>query len=259
MNIQDHNGKTYYDSIQVSVNQRMTDGFQFTTAYTYSRTTDWWAGGVAIPEFFYLNKFTTINPYKLTFSTVYELPFGAGKKFLSNDSLAAKLAGGWQVNSFVNWQNGSLFSVTGSGTSLNAPGSTQRPDKVKPGPVQVFTDQRCPTCMYFDVTAFKSVTEPRFGNGGIRQVRGPSSPNLDMSIFRTFRLMQNKTLQLRAEVFNLTNTPHYDNPSGNINSVVFNPDGSVAALNGAGGITDVVRTGRQYDEREWRFGVRFGF
>ena len=122
-----------------------------------------------------------------------------------------------------------------------------------------YTDQRCPTCMYFDVTAFRSVTEPRFGNGGIRQVRGPSSPNLDMSIFRTFRLMQNKTVQLRAEVFNVTNTPHYDNPSGNINNVLFNTDGTVAALNGAGGITDVVRTGRQYDEREWRFGMRFGF
>jgi hypothetical protein len=44
MNIQDHNGKVHYDSLQVSVNQRMTHGLQFTTAYTYSRSTDWWAG-----------------------------------------------------------------------------------------------------------------------------------------------------------------------------------------------------------------------
>jgi len=173
MNIQDHNGQVYYDSIQVSVNQRMSHGLQFTTAYTYSKTTDWWAGGVAIPEFFYLNKFTTVNPYKLTFSTVYELPFGTGKKFLSTDGLASKLAGGWQVNSFVNWQNGSLFSVTGSGTSLNAPGSSQRPDKVKPGPVQVFTDQRCPTCMYFDVTAFKSVTDRDSATAGSGRCAGP--------------------------------------------------------------------------------------
>jgi hypothetical protein len=248
----------YYDSVQVSVNQRPTDGLQFTTAYTWAATTDWWAGGVAIPEFFYLNKNRTVNPYKFTASSTYELPFGGGKKWLSNEGLASSIAGGWQVNGFLTWEAGSLFNVTGSGTSLNAPGSSQRPDKVKPGPVQVFTDQRCPTCMYFDVTAFRSVTEPRFGNGGIRQVRGPSSPNLDMSIFRTFTLMRNKTLQVRAEVFNISNTPHYSNPSGNINNVVYNPDGSIAALNGAGGITDVDRTGRQYDEREWRFGLRLG-
>ena len=257
MNVQTGNGKIHYDSLQASVNQRMTDGFSFTAAYTYSKSTDWWAGGVAIPEFFDLNKFTTISPYKLTASAIYELPFGSGKKFLNTDGLAEKLAGGWQVNGFLTWQNGSLFSVTGSGTSLNAPGSTQRPDKVK-DTVAVFTDQRCPTCMYFDVTAFKSVTDARFGNGGIRQVRGPTSPNLDMSVFRTFTLMRNKSLQLRAEVFNISNTPHFANPNGNINLATYNADGSVIALNGAGGITDVVRTGRQYDEREWRLGVRLG-
>jgi len=80
-----------------------------------------------------------------------------------------------------------------------------------------------------------------------------------LSIFRNFALMKNKSLQLRAEVFNATNTPHFDNPSGNINNVVYNPDGTIANLNGAGGINDVVRTGRQYDEREWRLGVRLGF
>ena len=71
--------------------------------------------------------------------------------------------------------------------------------------------------------------------------------------------MRNKTLQLRAEVFNVSNTPHFANPNGNINLATYNADGSVIALNGAGGITDVVRTGRQYDEREWRLGVRLGF
>jgi hypothetical protein len=33
----------------------------------------------------------------------------------------------------------------------------------------------------------------------------------------------------------------------------------IRALNGVGGITSTDRTGRQYDEREWRFGARFGF
>ena len=44
-----------------------------------------------------------------------------------------------------------------------------------------------------------------------------------------------------------------------MSNVTFNPDGSIRALNGVGGITTTDRTGRQYDEREWRLGLRFGF
>ena len=73
------------------------------------------------------------------------------------------------------------------------------------------------------------------------------------------RLGQDKTLQVRMEVFNVSNTPHFGNPATNISNVTFNPDGSIRALNGIGGITTTDRTGRQYDEREWRLGLRFGF
>ena len=79
--------------------------------------------------------------------------------------------------------------------------------------------------------------------GAVRQFRhgewrGPTAPNLDLSLFRVFRLGQNKTLQVRAEVFNLTNTPHFSNPNTIISNVTFNADGSIARLNGVGGITD---------------------
>jgi Carboxypeptidase regulatory-like domain/TonB dependent receptor/TonB-dependent Receptor Plug Domain len=258
MNVQTANGKVHYDSLQLSLNKRMAAGFSFTTAYTYSKTTDWWAGAIAIPAYFDLNKSVVGTPHKLNISTIYELPFGAGKKFLNKESLAAKLAGGWQVNSFLSAQSGSQVTVTGSGTSLNAPGTTQRPDKVK-DTIAISRDQTCPTCEYFDVTAFKNVTDVRIGNGGFRQFRGPTAPNLDMSLFRTFQIARSKTLQFRVEVFNVTNTPHYANPSANIANVTLNADGTVQALNGVGGITDIVRTGRQYDEREWRLGLRMGF
>ena len=99
----------------------------------------------------------------------------------------------------------------------------------------------------------------RFGNSGIGEWRGPTAPNVDMSLFRVFRIGQDKTLQIRAEVFNVSNTPHFSAPNSNISNVTFNADGSIRALNGVGGISSTDRTGRQYDEREWRFGARFGF
>ena len=112
---------------------------------------------------------------------------------------------------------------------------------------------------YFDVTPFRSVTQVRFGDGGRHHFRGPNSPNLDMSVFRSFGLGARRTLQFRVECFNVTNTPHFANPAANISNVTFNPDGSVNNLNGVGAITDTTRIGRQYDERERRLGLRFGF
>jgi hypothetical protein len=169
------------------------------------------------------------------------------------------VAGGWQVNTFFSYSSGTLVTVTSSTNVLNSPNiSAQFADKVKDGPVEIFGDAG-PNAQYFDVSAYRPVTELRFGNSGHGEWRGPSAPNVDMSLFRVFRLGQNKTLQVRAEVFNVSNTPHFGNPNANISNVTFRPDGTIAALNGVGSITTTVRTGRQYDEREWRFGARFGF
>jgi hypothetical protein len=44
-----------------------------------------------------------------------------------------------------------------------------------------------------------------------------------------------------------------------MSNVVYNADGSIRSLGGVGAITTTDRTGRQYDEREWRLGARFGF
>jgi hypothetical protein len=259
MSVQTANGKQTYDSLQVSVNRRMVNGFSFTTAYTFAKSVNWWAGGIAIPEYYYLNKGdVTSTPHKLNISTIYELPFGPGKPFLDNDGVATKVLQGWQLNSFISAQSGNLVNVSTSGNSLNAPGSSQRPDKVKEGPVTIFGDT-CTTCAYWDVTFFKPVTEVRFGNSGIGHFRGPTAPNFDLSLFRTFRLTGQKTLQFRVECFNISNTPHYANPSANVSNVIFNADGTVQNLNGVGSISDTTRTGRQYDEREWRIGLRMGF
>ena len=81
MNIFAPDGKVKYDSVQVSVNRRMSEGVQFTTAYTFSKTTDWWAltTVVPIPEYWDLNKGETGRPHRLNASLIYELPFGSGR------------------------------------------------------------------------------------------------------------------------------------------------------------------------------------
>jgi hypothetical protein len=259
INIQAPESKVKYDSAQASVNKRMSNGLQYSFAYTYAKTIDWWASTIPQPEYWYLNKGETGLPHTLNISVVYELPFGSGRKFLADGALG-KVVGGWQVNSFITSRSGQGLGVSSSATPLNAGnGTPQRADQVK-DEVEIFgAGTPGPQTAYFDVLAFKPVTDIRFGDSPLLAFRGPSYTNLDMSLFRTFALKRNMSLQLRIEALNVTNTPHFSNPGTNVSNLQLNPDGTVRNLNGFGVITSTTRTGRQYDEREWRLGLRLGF
>jgi hypothetical protein len=258
MNVVKPLGKVNYDSLQASLTRRMTNGLSMTGSYTYARGIDWWAGGILIPQYWSLNKGTQggNTPNKLDVSAIYELPFGAGKKFLNSGGVAAALAGGWQVNAYVTAYSGTPFTVTASAASLNA-NSPQVADRVKDN-VDILGDIGV-SKPWFDPAAFKPVTEARFGNAGFNTVRGPGYANLDMSFFRTFHLQGSKNIQARIEVFNITNTPHFANPNSAIANVVYNADGSILSLNGFGSITGTNSLGREYDELYVRLGLRFSF
>ena len=69
--------------------------------------------------------------------------------------------------------------------------------------------------------------------------------------------------ELRAEVCDLTNTPHFDIPGGtnrNVSNLQLNADGTVRNLGGFSSITSTANSGRDgIDERVLRIGLRFGF
>ena len=67
-------------------------------------------------------------------------------------------------------------------------------------------------------------------------------------------------MQVRFEIFNVTNTPHFGNPSGtNVSNLQLNPDGTIRSLNGFGVIDSVTAIGREYDQRYFRVGLRLSF
>ncbi|MDE0623959.1 MAG: hypothetical protein OXH83_20035, partial [Bryobacterales bacterium] len=79
-------------------------------------------------------------------------------------------------------------------------------------------------------------------------MRGPGLFNLDMGIYRKFRISEGTTLEFRAEGFNMTNTPHFERP--NSRSVT---SGTFMILN------RIRKTGREgIDERFFRVGLRLG-
>ena len=89
----------------------------------------------------------------------------------------------------------------------------------------------------------------RFGNTGRNQFRGPGAVNLDMGLFRAFPLGEQRRLELRVEVANVTNTPTFVNPNGDVNS------GDFMRILGTFGTA----TSGAYFERNIRLGLRFSF
>jgi hypothetical protein len=260
-------GWSRYDSLQTSLRRRLAQGVQATLSYTWSKSfgicCDTLSDNppqVQAMEYFDLNR-ARLNfdrPHNFQASFVAELPFGPGKPFVNGPGLASALAGGWQVNALVSAYSGAPFSVTAADTSLNMTGNVQRADQVK-SDVEILGNIG-PGQSYFDPLAFAPVTTARFGTASYNSLRGPGIANVDLSVYRQFRLPHGTSLQFRVEVFNLTNTPHFANPAANVSNLQLNADGTIRNLGGYSSITSTANTGRDgIDERLIRVGLRFGF
>ena len=267
---------SHYDSMQAVVKRRFSGGLQMQASYTWSKAmglvnlggdND---SGLAIndPAFRNLNR-AVLNidiPHNFELNGGWELPFGKGKRFDTRYGFSNALVSGWQLNWLFGAFKGTPFTVTASGTSLNAPNNTQRADLVK-ADVQKLGGIGTGT-PYFDPTAFAPVTANRFGTAGFNILRSPGTVNLDAGLFREFRIKEGLTLQFRTEVFNATNTPHFNAPGGNASSpsrdaagnILRDPVTGLPRLNGFMEITSTRSFGREgIDERVFRFGLRLGF
>jgi len=243
-----------YDSLQTRLDRRFKDGLLLRFAYTWSKAinqSDDSSGGLMWNTPDQLSRNRALAGYDRThifrFASVAELPFGAGKRWANSNVAGRALLGGWQINGIFSAYSGTPFSVSASGTSVDAPGNSQTADQVKAevkklggiGPGQPF----------YDSAAFAAVTGARFGSSGRNILRGPGLVNLDFGLFRNFKLSERWKLQFRSEAFNLTNTPHFSNPSANVSGGGFMTITSTAN-------TDSNLEGQ---ERQIRFSLRLSF
>ena len=97
------------------------------------------------------------------------------------------------------------------------------------------------------------------GRRALTSFAGQAPPISTLNIFRDIRLTERFKIQIRAEAFNLTNTPHFANPGASVSNMSLNPDGSIKSLGGFSQITSTAPLGRLIDPRYFRFGLRFSF
>jgi hypothetical protein len=241
-----------YHALQTSLNRRFSKGLLLKAAYTWSKAideatySDWTEFLWNAPSVYGRNRALASHdiPHNFQLGFVYELPFGDGKPWATT-GMSRTILGNWQMNGTYAAYSGRPFTLTASGASLNMPGNQQTPDQIKEN-VEIFGNVG-DDGPYFDTTAFARVTEVRFGNVGRNTMRGPGQQNLDLGLFRTFNLNSTVDLQFRLEAFNVTNTPHFNNPNGNVNSANF------------GKILSTDANWAMGRSRQFRFGFRVTF
>lgn len=128
-------GKFRYDSIQMEVRRRFSDGLTFQGNYTFSKNrTNAQGTGQTRFEPLLDNAQPNLEWSRADFdqnhvfnlNALYEMPFGKGKRFLNQGGVVDAILGGWQLNSIVRIGSGSPITFTDARGTLNRAGRSGR-------------------------------------------------------------------------------------------------------------------------------------
>jgi len=172
------------------------------------------------------------RPQRFVFNYSYQLPFGNPKGALG------WLAQGWTLAGVIVIQDGNPLTVT----DLNGGTAYTGAPQANSGEGGASTAQLCPgvtygqigtsgsigsrlggsgsTNGYFNTSAFCAPTvigsdglATAYGDSGLGILLGPGQFNWDTSLLKNMKFGERKTVQFRAEFFNLLNHPQFGNPS----------------------------------------------
>jgi hypothetical protein len=234
LSITRNTGKQTYNAMQATFTRRFGGGLSMVTHYTYGHnraftrvpwdpTQGEWGNNAG---------YDVRHNYVLTLT--YELPWGKDLTGAAHGFLA-----GWQTNVVAYYKTGYAMTVTNSSSRMNQ-GASDRPNLI--GDPNLPRSQRT-VQQYFNTSAFQ--LEPIYtpGNSPIGLLHAPSQRRIDMSVFKDLRMAGNKMIQLRAEVYNLTNIANFQPPDTAFGGVSF---GTISS------------TGNQ-PARQMQFGIKFLF
>ena len=247
-------GTTRYDGFQIGLRQRLSHGLSYTVAYTRSTLKDdassvfdasILTGPVAnYPVADSFNRrlerdYSTGDiPHVFVASAVWDLPAGAGRAHQVHGWLGA-IVNDWTMTGLVTLQSGVPIAITQT-TNFNAFAGfgVQRPNLV--GDPTLPADQRSPN-QWFNTAAFTVAPQFTIGSSSRNPVRGPSYRDVDLALMRRVSVGAGTQIEMRAEAFNLFNTP---------------PLGAPAAVLGAANFGTIISAG---DPRVVQLALKFIF
>ena len=290
-------GHDSYNSMQLSVARRFNSGLTLNSQYTLARSYGNTAGSndaltAGNPfDFDYdigYNAFDVRHTYNV--SALYSLPFGRGRKYLSDSSgVTQALLGGWEVGAIFNGRSGlpidvrvvrpdvayvdasgAVFSAPAAGrvAVVNTPGggasrNVRRPNLL-PGVDPYLKDGT----QWLNPAAFAVPAPGEFGNLERGLLRGPAFNQVDTVFAKRIPLSAGTNLEVRAEIFNVFNRNNFANPVATLpnalgtgkNEVQPEQPYTTAAAGTFGRLTSTVgRTVGLGTNRQAQFAVRLNF
>ncbi len=227
-------GTTRYDGLELSLRQRLAHGLSYSIAYTRSKLVDD-ASSVfdasiltgPIANYPVADSFNRARerdystgdiPHVFVSSIVWNLPMGAGRARQLRGIVGA-IANDWTVASLVTMQSGVPVAIT-QATNFNAAFGfgVQRPNLA--GDPTLPADQRT-AAQWFNTAAFTIAPAFTIGSASRNPVRGPSYRNVDFTLMRRVPVGGERSLEVRAEVFNLLNTVNLGAPGATAGTAAF--------------------------------------
>jgi hypothetical protein len=225
-------GFSDYNSLQARLEHRFSHGLFFLNSFTWSKAIDNGAGSLENPNgnFVGPQDFNNLRadkglsaydqPFTNTTSLVYELPFGAGKRFLSDLPRALNyLVGGWQLTGINSAYSGQPITIAYgplppssyqvSGIQQDFRGANNYRVNVL-GPVTNNSSNHI--AHVFNLANIVVPTDPAhpFGNAGRNIARSDPFWQLDMAADKNIPLpFESARLQFRAEIFNVLNRTNF--------------------------------------------------
>jgi hypothetical protein len=218
-----------YNSGQVNLTKRFSSGLSFSGAYTYGKALDY--------GFNQFDPFTRANnrgpadwdrKHILSLSHVWRLPFGVSRKYFQS-GMAARILGDWEFTGVLRWATGTPYSITADPTACACLGVAAVPASFALNA----TNTGLNGASSFDPALFTAPAAGTFGTLGRNAFRGPEFFNYNAALFRNFAINENTKIELRGEVYNLTNTSNPMNPVSSFSSPGFGT--SLGNLNGQAG------------------------
>jgi|GEM_PF-217138 len=267
-----------YHALTLEAKRRLFKGFSWQASYTLAKDLgdlEWNVNDQPENAYDRLRErgdTLDIPRHRVTTNTIYELPFGRGKRFFSGVNRGVnELIGGWETSLIFSYYSGQFLSPSWQGpdqtgtafTSSTTPANvTVRPDLLHDPNLP--SDQRT-TLRWFDTTAFAapcvlvsgSTTQcqasqrlGRFGTSARGVIIGPSATVFDAGLAKNFYFGERARLRLEMTGTNILNHPNFGNPALNLaNAATFGVISNVRD----GSIGDLDQSGA----RSFRAGIRF--
>ena len=269
----DNGANSSYNALQAQV-RRSIGALQLNVAYTYSHSIDDASDGGLFGDGGILNAYDFAafrassnfdQRHTFTTSTVYDLPFFKGS------GLSNKLLGGWELSGIGTWQTGTPFSAyngaanpdnagLANGVSSSAGAGQSYADLVgNPfANIPVFSPASGFGPFIANPNAFANPVGLTLGDSGRNFLRNPGHWNIDMALFKHFKISESKAFEFRVEAFNVFNHVEYGPLGGDQGGAA----GSGGFSSGTGTFVpggNFLQVGTSYAQRILQLGAKFLF